>query len=130
MQTNMLESAQKQAFSARFESRPVDFDALLVVYEVGDGEWRGFAHPYGETADGSSKKEVTEKLRELTTAYYNSIKRYNFPAHLVNGRLTNAMDKTVFGWLMRNKGVMSKVHSKVGKIDNPYYYVEAFRHKA
>lgn len=130
MHTHMLENGQKRAFSVRFEPKPEDFSALLVVYEVSEGNWRGFAHPYGETTDGSSKEDAIEKLRGLTNAYHNTLKKYGFPSHLVNGTLTNQMDKTVFNWILSQKDFLEKIHSKAGKADSTYCYVEALRHKA
>lgn len=126
----MLKNGREQAFSTRFNKQAVDFDALLIVYEVEKGEWRGFVHPYGESIDGDSKEEVISKLRDLTDSYYETLKRYDFPSHLVQGGLVNEMDRYVFSWVVGNKSFMSQIHSKAGKADSTYCYVEAYRHKA
>mgnify|MGYP001620166180 CR=1 FL=1 len=127
MQLAMLQNTAIRAFSTRFKPKTENFNALLVVYEAEKGQWRGFAYPYGETAEASSKKKTLGILRTLTDAYHYAIKRYNSPDHLVNGGLNNPMDKKVFNWVLSNKSFMDKIHSKIGKADSAYCYVETYR---
>lgn len=126
----MLRNTATRAFSARFKPKPENFNALLVVYEAEKDIWRGFAYPYGETIEAKSKKKALEALRTLTEAYYNSIKRYESPDHLVNGSLSNLMDKNVFSWVVSNKSFMDKIHSKASRMDSTYCYVEAYKPQA
>jgi hypothetical protein len=125
----MLAEKNKNRSAARFEKIESDFDALLTVYKVGEGDWRGFAYPYGETTEGPSKKETTKKLRELTEAYYLIVKKYNSPKHLVNGHL-ELQDREVFGSVVTNKPFMEQVYSDTGKADSEDIYVEAYRGKS
>ena len=130
MQTQLPKQGREASFSVRFKPTSEDFNAFLVVYEADGGEWRGFAYPYGETTDGTSKNEAIESLRVLTDAYYTSIKRYGFPSHLVNGVLNDPMDRAVFKWVVSNKDFMEQIHSKAGKADSEFCYVEAYRGKS
>lgn len=102
----------------------------MVVYELEEGVWRGFAHPYGETIEASSKEEALDALRELTQAYFNSAKKYGYPSHLVNGTLSNLIDRKVLNWVVSNKDFMKGIHSQVGKVDFDFCYAEAFRVKS
>lgn len=126
----MLQNTARRVFSARFRSKIESFNALLIVYEVEKGTWRGFVYPYGETIEANTKKKTLKTLRSLVEAYYKTAKQYDFPEHLVNGGLTNPMDKTVFNWAVRNKDFMDKAHSKSGVVDSKYYYAETFKPQA
>ena len=131
MQNTLINSSKvaKNTFP-RLEPKHVSFNAILVVYQVDEDDWKGFTHPYGETTEATSKKEAIQKLRVLADAYYATIKNYNFPTHLVNGHLDNIMDRKVFNWIVGNDSVMRKIYSKSGIADSVYYYAEAYRGKS
>lgn len=127
--TTLIKRANK-THSIRFERNAQSFSALLVVYEVESGEWRGFAHPYGETTEASSKEEAIKKLRALTDAYHGILVKYGSPQDLANGHIENLMDREVFSWVISNKSLMEGVHSKSGNADSQFCYVEAYRSKS
>lgn len=130
MSIAMIHGLHQRVFSARFKPKNEDFNTLLVVYEAEKGQWRGFAHPYGETIEASTKSKALKTIRDLTTGYYNTIKKYDSPDHLINGGLNNLMDKKVFNWVLGNKKFMDKIHSKSATADSKYCYVETFKPQA
>lgn len=122
MQTNSIQDSPK-----RVTPEVVPFNALLVAYKKDDGTtWRGFVHPYGETTEGDSKKEVIKKLHELADAYYDILEKYDFPAHLKNAGLVELEDRVVFGSVVENKIFMDGIHSEEGKADSVNCYVETY----
>lgn len=130
MPNNTLINGSKKGSPIVFTPKSTNFNALLIVYEISEGRWKGFIHPYGETTEATSKEGAIKKLRDLAGAYYETIRRYNFPAHLVNPHLEDVTDRDVFSRVVSNKSFMEKVYSEHGKADSELCYVEAYRNKS
>lgn len=130
MPNNTLINRSKKDPPIVFTPKSTNFNALLVVYKIAEGCWKGFIHPYGETTEATFKEEAIKKLRDLADAYYETIKRYNFPAHLVNPHLEDVTDRDVFSRVVRNESFMKKVYSEPGKADSEHCYAEAYRNKS
>jgi len=112
---------------SRCTSVPIDFNAIIGIYPIQGGEWRGFAYPYGETTEADSKEKAIEKMRELTEAYARTVEKYGNPTHLVNTGLIEEEDKAVVYQIIGNKEYMSRLHSEKGIADLDPYYAEAYR---
>ena len=125
----MLETRQNKSFYTRFKPKPTSFQALIVVYKIAPKQWRGFVYPYGETTEGLSKEVTLKKLKALTDAYYETVKNYKFPPHLMNGHLENLRDREVFQWVISNTDFVGKIHSSIGKANSEDCYVETYRSK-
>jgi len=129
MQSNILTNSPRRTSSSHSVRKSVNFKALLVVYRVEKGHWKGFIHPYGETTEASTKEKAIKKLRDLADAYHEAIERYDSPRHLVSGHLDDVMDRDVFRQVVGDKSFMEKIHSESGKADSQSCYVETYRGK-
>ena len=124
MSTSQINPAQAEGRSV---SAPTDINAIICVYAVTDGEWRGFVYPYGETTEADSKKEAIEKIRDLAEAYAKTAEQYGNPPHLVMSGLMEDSDKEVAYQVIGNKEYMNLLHSEKGVADLDPYYAEAYR---
>lgn len=119
----------RKAIKPLFPTVKLDFNALMVVYQLQDGTWRGFAAPYGETTEAGSKKEAIKKIRILTAAYHDTMHSYGSPHHLKYAGLADVSDRAVYDGVLSRKSFMEEIH-KAGKVDTENVYVEAYRCKS
>lgn len=69
---------------------------IEVVYRSKSDDWRGFCVPFDIACTATTSHEAKVKLDELVSLYVEGLRKYNFPKHLVNKKITDSEDKKVF----------------------------------